>query len=291
MKKICYLVDSSSGIKSKQYKNVYVLPLLINVINKLNETKTYKDNVDISCKKICEHITKGDDVKTSQASPGQIIQFINSIYEKYDKIFCIPIPISISNNYNSWNLVSKNYPKLHIIKNIDVAYAVKWIINDLFELEKKNKDLTIEIVEKYFHERQNKSLCMLTVSNVNQLKKGGRLNEFAASAIKLLNLKIIIFLDNKGLYLFKCCKTIDKAIKSVFKHFKKENDNFDPVNSIKRIAILKSPTFTLTKEINDSINDLKKICKNKTNFYVDEIPGIICAHTGAESFALYFELY
>jgi fatty acid-binding protein DegV len=132
---------------------------------------------------------------------------------------------------------------------------------------------------------------MLTVSNVNQLKKGGRLNEFAASAIKLLNLKIIIFLDNKGLYLFKCCKTIDKAIKSVFKHFKKENDNFDPVNSIKRIAILKSPTFTLTKEINDSINDLKKICKNKTNFYVDEIPGIICAHTGAESFALYFELY
>ena len=49
MKKIAFIVDTSSSIKVNEFKDVYVLPLTINVTNtKTNEIKPYHDTVDIT---------------------------------------------------------------------------------------------------------------------------------------------------------------------------------------------------------------------------------------------------
>ena len=84
MKKIAFIVDTSSSIKIDEFKDVYVLPLTINVTNaKTNEIKSYHDTVDIANNDVSKFLSdKNCNVTTFQASPGDIVnisKYIESV--------------------------------------------------------------------------------------------------------------------------------------------------------------------------------------------------------------------
>ena len=103
MKNVCFIVDSSSGIKNGDYDNVFVVPLVITVTNKNDSsTKIYHDGIDINEKTFCDFLHDSQiKINTSQASIGEIIEVINKVYDKYDEIYAIPIASHISSSINT----------------------------------------------------------------------------------------------------------------------------------------------------------------------------------------------
>ena len=103
MKKIAIVVDSSSGIKNDEFDNVFVLPLVINGNNKkTKETKTYHDQVDINEKLTAELLDNSNiNLTSSQASMGEIVVQIEKIYDDYDEIYVVPIPLYLSGSANT----------------------------------------------------------------------------------------------------------------------------------------------------------------------------------------------
>jgi fatty acid-binding protein DegV len=99
-KKIAIVTDSSSGLNNKSYKDFYVIPLNISEVIK-TETKNYKDGIEITNEEISKKMIDGALIKTSSSAVGDVVQLLSEICEKYDEIYCFPIPISISNSYNS----------------------------------------------------------------------------------------------------------------------------------------------------------------------------------------------
>lgn len=290
MKKIAFIVDSSSGIKNGDYKDVYVLPLSVTVTTKDKKISNFDDNVNITCKQICENMIQGNDVKTSQASPGGIIELLDSINDKYDQIFSIVIPKTISNSYNTWQMIGSDYPKLSILENYDVAHGVKWTIEDLLALAKKGK-LDVDSAKAYMANAIKHRVALLYVYDINQLKKGGRVSNFAKSiAIGLLKLKPMILLDEKGLNFFKVCKSYKKGLDASFEGFAKKYGSFEPLNSIKRVCILNTPTYTSNKDVDECIEYLKTFISKDAEITTDELPGVICCHTGDKAFTFYFEV-
>ena len=141
MKKIAFIVDTSSSVKVNQFKDVYVLPLTINVANKkTNEIKSYRDTVDITNKDVAKFLSDKDStVTTSQASAGEIINLVEKIYDKYDEIYVLPIPLYLSGNANTWNLIAEEYDKVIVgIENMGIADGINWYLEDLIEMVKKN---------------------------------------------------------------------------------------------------------------------------------------------------------
>ena len=102
MSKIAFIVDSASGIKDGQYDNVYVLPLIITIKDATGNVKEYHDGVDINEAETDKAIkNKKCDVKTSQASVGELMKIVESIQDEYDQIYVLPIHPKISNSINT----------------------------------------------------------------------------------------------------------------------------------------------------------------------------------------------
>jgi fatty acid-binding protein DegV len=117
MKKIAILVDSFSGIKNGQYKDVYVIPMVISeTVDK--QTYTFKDGIDIDNKQISLKMINGSIIKTASSIPGDIVQLIERISSQYDEIYCFPIPQCISGSYNSWVMALEicDLKKTHLFK-------------------------------------------------------------------------------------------------------------------------------------------------------------------------------
>ena len=103
MKKIAFIVDTSSNIKNGELKDVYVLPLTINVTNKkTNETKSYHDGVDITINDVAKYLNQKDFVvSTAGAATGDIMNLVEKINDKYDEIYALPIPKYLSGSANA----------------------------------------------------------------------------------------------------------------------------------------------------------------------------------------------
>ena len=178
MKKIAFIVDTSSSVKVDQFKDVYVLPLTINVANKkTNEIKSYRDTVDITNKDVAKFLSDKDStVTTSQASAGEIINLVEKIYDKYDEIYVLPIPLYLSGNANTWNLIAEEYDKVIVgIENMGIADGINWYLEDLIEMVKKNT-LTPTTFKEYLKKQQETESGTLFVSDINQLAKSGRVS-------------------------------------------------------------------------------------------------------------------
>ncbi|ASJ89442.1 MAG: DegV family protein [Candidatus Malacoplasma girerdii] len=287
MKKTAFIVDSSSGIKNNQYQDVYVLPLIVN-INNNGKINSFHDGIDIDDVQIAKHLeSDNNDVKTSQASAGEIIKLVESVYEEYDRIYVIHIPSKISSSYNTWKMIEGEYNKIKVLKNNDVSLGTKWTIEHFIELKNKNK-LNDEVVEQYLNEIGSKRFAALFVYDLKQLKKGGRVSNIKSIVVQLLGLKLTVFLDENGLNFFGANKSFIKSAQNAIIDFNKRHNNFD-IKNLKHFGIVTTPYSKQDSSIMECINDMKN--KIDKNIKIDEgsIPAVIMSHTGLKAFAFYFE--
>ena len=61
---------------------------------------------------------------------------------------------------------------------------------------KKNDQLNDDSIQQYFDKVKDKRCALLTVYDVKQLKKGGRVSNFKSMIINMLGLKLCITLYN-----------------------------------------------------------------------------------------------
>jgi fatty acid-binding protein DegV len=100
MKKAAILIDSSFGIKDGQYPDVYVAPMEI-IETKEGKATSYLDDVEIFNEQICEKISQGIDIKTSQPVIGNVMKILDKLTTEYEMVYALPITSTISGTYNT----------------------------------------------------------------------------------------------------------------------------------------------------------------------------------------------
>ncbi|GHU32844.1 hypothetical protein FACS1894166_07010 [Bacilli bacterium] len=100
MKKCAIVVDSSFGIKNGQYPDVYVCPLIITVDDH-DKITSYHDEIDIFNKELCEKLSAGMNIKTSQSISGEVIDMFEKLSKDYDEVHALPITKTLSSTYNT----------------------------------------------------------------------------------------------------------------------------------------------------------------------------------------------
>ncbi len=290
MKNVCFIVDSSSGIKNGDYDNVFVVPLVITVTNKNDSsTKIYHDGIDINEKTFCDFLHDSQfKINTSQASIGEIIEVINNVYDKYDEIYAIPIASHISSSINTWNIIKKDYEKLHVCVNNEVAIGMKWCVEDLLKMWKEGK-LNKDSFNDYFNNYVNSNrIGVLSLNNVQRLVDGGRLSNFKSLILKLFKRKIVIFRDEKGIHFYKTSNSFIEGINIALKGIKEKFANFD-LSKIKRFGICRAPNNLNNEQFEEAIKYTKSLIKCEYKESSDIIPNIILAHTGDDCFYIVFD--
>jgi DegV family protein with EDD domain len=285
MKRVAIITDSSSGIINGQYPDVYVLPLIITETTN-NTTTTYRDGIDLDAKKLADLISRGADLKTSQANVSEMMQLAEKLSNEYDQVFVIPIPPTLSSNYNSWNVIVDDFPKMKIFKQFMVGRLLEWTISDLVE---KNKEglLTTEYVTTYLDDVNKLRGGVLIVSDMTQLKKGGRVRGVKSLVIKLLRLSILISFDYDGLSFANVARKPEEIVKKIKEIFNKKIDLKS--REIKRALVFKNDGVNLDKDKSE-IEGLIQAQFSGIKFEIAPLPSVILAHTGIDYIAFGFDL-
>lgn len=279
MKKVALVVDSSFGISNGQYPNTFVLPLIINE-TKNGIVKTYHDGIDIDANKLISKLEQGIDIKTSQSIPSEVLNLLSDLSKQYENVYVFPIPISISSGANTWKTIAKEFSNVKVFDQQMVSLPAKWTILDLITKIKKNKDLSIDEVEKYLANIYKKRIGLIVVPDAKYLVKGGRVSNFKGMLIKLFNLKLVVTLYNDGLKFFDKSSSVDGIVKIISKCFsKKTNMKFNDEN-LKRFSFFYCKNNESKYMVSEIVDAIKKTYP-KIEVVDETLPAVIAAHTGS----------
>lgn len=282
LNKTCIIVDSSSGIKNNEIKNVFMEPLEIIEIGTDKKETFYKDNINIDSKMILEKLNMNIDLKTSQTPIGIKMELVENLLKKYSTIFVIPISSGISGAYQSWLMVKNDIENdnIHILNVEDICVGTRYVVEDILAMISSNA--TVDEIYNYVENRKKRRFGVLIVNDISQLKKGGRISGFKAMIVKALKMNLLLNFDGKLTFFDKEISE-DKAIQ---KAYKKINDeiNFE-VKGIKRIFMY--TTYLDDAKNKELANKISSLTGHDIKYFV--FPPSIAIHTGFGTFALFIE--
>lgn len=280
-KKIAFITDTSCDLENNQYDDIFVIPLQVS-ISSCDGIKSFRDRQELSIEDLKKYFTKQYDIKTSQASIKDMFQMVEKLNDKYDEVYVFPIHRKLSGNYNSWNAMCDDYPKMKVFFLDDVGSGMSWSILDIYAKVKEGL-LSSSNIQNYIETQfwPNK-FGMLTTLDMKQLAKGGRVSNTKALLAKLLRIRPLIMFDQNGLVFYDKINSNKDFFTKVRKYSAKKWPN-------------KIPTHAFIYTISDKTNEIEKFVASfketfpNLSYKTTTLPGVIVAHTGPDYFAIYFQ--
>lgn len=137
---------------------------------------------------------------TSQPSPGKYLELVEEIIEKgYDQLLCIHLSGGLSGAYETANMITDNYADEISVKVVDSKGASVVIQAMIVQaLEMLELGLELEEIYKKLNWVAENSIIYLSVSDLDNLVKGGRLPASAAKFGNLLKIKPLLCIGEDG---------------------------------------------------------------------------------------------
>lgn len=213
MKKYAWITDSASGLSKKfiQENNIFVLPL-----NVIIDGVSYKEDVDITKEHFYEKLRqKNIDAKTSQPVFGDFIKLFNELKEKYDGGIALHASSALTGTYQSAKSAATQtgFPVVAIDSKIG-AYPLGQMIKNGIQLVKQG--LSYEKIVDALKTYPGKSEMFILPSNLEQLKKSGRVSNAQSIFASLLNIHLLLRVDQGKVVVAEKIRTKTRAKNRLF---------------------------------------------------------------------------
>ncbi|CBW54375.1 DegV family protein [Mycoplasma mycoides] len=270
--KIAVLTDSSFDGRVSDYKDLYVIPLMIVT----QDNQTYYDDENLSKDKFY-NLLNSQVLKTSQTTPGDMLQMWDDLLTKYDQVIFLPISKGLSGQYNTFKMLQqteeKYENKVFVCDTSAVSVIMQEVVNKVFDWIKQNKTAN-EICDLVSY-LANDFVTYIIPKNLDTLKQGGRISPAAAALAKILKITPILKYDG-SIDKQSTARTFKKALKEALSLLKEE------IKDLKTIDISYSRTDEKTLELIETIikeEELEIRLKS-------ELTNVIASHTGTDTVAL-----
>lgn len=218
MSRIAILADSGCQIAINEIPGVYIVPLQV-IINE----KTYLDEVDIDSKTVFEMMRKDKLLlpKTSQPSSGAIVEAITQLKEDgYDEVLAITIATGLSSTLSGVHLACEMEKiPVTLIDSKGTAGNHKYLVEVALQLINEGKSR--EEIKPILEDLVDHSATIIMTSNLDHLKRGGRITPAVAMLANMLKIipvmKLNMDLGGKIDVLTKV-RTVKKANLTIMDH-------------------------------------------------------------------------
>lgn len=265
------LADSSADYPSniKFSCPVTTLPLMINF-----EGETYRDKIDLTADEFYEKIKNSSVMpKTAQISENDYKEAMKKMIDSNDdEIIVITLAKILSGTYNSavkaaWAVDKK---RIHVI-NGSVTILNGALVIKAAELIKEGKN--IKQVIKEIKATVSNQHAVFSVSNLDFLKRGGRINSIQRIVGSIINIKPILTLTSeRGLKSIGYAKGDKQLIKKFIKYAQNGRNKKNP------LMLVYSGKDTLPKAL-EFQKKLEAELDEKVKFFA-ELGPVIGTHTG-----------
>ncbi|MFO7887211.1 MAG: DegV family protein [Eubacteriales bacterium] len=272
--------DLSDAILKKY--NISTVPLNIMINN-----KNYKDRVDIQPEEFYQMLPKLKKLPTtSMPSPGEFSNEYKKAQEQgFNEILCICMSSGTSGSYQSALIAKKEYLeennsiKIHVVDSKCMSHGSGYLILKSSLLKEKGATFS-ELVD--FNETYKTNVKhFLSVDDLNNLIKSGRLTNVSAMIGKLLRVKPIMSMRNgKGAIVAKV-----RGTKKVYDHYISEFKKRVDEELTDFIIIGYTSDLSYAKELKKKLIERANLTDT---IYVMQMGVSVGTHVGLRGLSMYF---
>ena len=283
--KIKLMADSTCDLSQDilNFYNISLAPLVITI-----EGKEYKDRIDISSDEFYKNLmTYKSYPTTSMPSPESYIACIQEAAgQGYEKILCICMSSGTSGSYQGAILAKELYYEqnpnsniqFEVIDSVSMSHGSGWLIMKCAMLIENG--YTFEELIEYCEIIKYRIKHYLSVDDLDNLIRSGRLSNTSGVIGKLLNVKPIMSMKNtKGAVIAK-----KRGTRQVYNYYIEEflkRVDYDETNFV---------IIGYTSDINKAEN--LKIMLSETEFkgdiYIMQMGVAVGTHVGLGGFSMFF---
>jgi len=209
MSKVAIVTDSNSGIKQNQTNDlrVHVIPMPFTI-----DEESHFEDISLSQEMFYERQKSGADIRTSQPSPGSVMDLWNKLLESHDEIVHIPMSSALSASCESAIMLSEEYNgKVQVVDNKRISITQRQSALDAVTLADRGWN-AVQIKE-YLIQTSLDSCIYILMDTLKYLKKGGRITPAAAAIGTVLNIKPVLQIQGGKLDSFAKARGIKQGRK------------------------------------------------------------------------------
>lgn len=285
MRDFIIVTDSASDLTNEFAKqhNLEVLPLKF-VIDGV-EYPDYLDHRSMEPKDFYDHVRKGMMPSTAQVNAQEYIEICEKLIKAQKDILILTFSSALSGTYNSARIaveqLKESYPtfKIMLVDTLAASLGEGLLVATAAKMRKQG--YTIEQVHAEIEKIKLNLAHWFTVSDINHLKRGGRISSTAAVVANLLNINPILHVSDEGKLVART-KVIGRK-KALHALFAKMKETYNP--------LISKTVFISHGDDLDAANHLKDLILSELDCEVEMINFIgpvIGAHSGPNTIALFF---
>ena len=286
MSNFVILTDSSCDLSHEMAEQLglHVVPLTVS--SPKGDFKNYLDHREVDVETFYGYLRAGDMCKTSAINTEQWTEAMEEIIKSGKDVLCLAFSSGLSGTYSASAIaaqdLSEKYPerKVYSVDTLCASLGQGLLVDLTVQEQRKGK--TIEEVRDFCEGIKGKIHHWVTVGNLTQLKRGGRLTAAKAFFGSLLHVKPIIHVDSKGRLV--AVDTI-KGRKKAINHLVEQMGEMIVAPEGQRCYIVNS-------DCTPEAEALAEVLKEKfpiSEVVIGDIGPVIGSHTGKDTIAVFFQ--
>lgn len=273
--------DSASDLPKQFFKDesVELFPLRVHI-----GEKDYEDIRTIHSKVVYDAIRSGDQPKTSQVSPEEVMRAFEQLAKDGEEGFYIAFSSELSGTYSTAVMVAEQvreeYPelKLTILDSKAASLGYGMLVKTAVKLRDSGMALQEIISEIKFMAEHMESL--FTVEDLDYMAKGGRISKGSAFVGGLLNIKPLLHVEDGKLVPIEKLRGRKKVLKRMVDLMKERGNSW----SDQTVAISHGDDIEFALLLKQEIEEQLQ----PKNIEIFMIGSVIAAHTGPGTLAVFF---
>jgi DegV family protein with EDD domain len=217
--KTAVVTDSNSGITQAEAGElgVFVLPMPFFI----NEETFYED-INLTQEQFYEKMKEDADIKTSQPSPGEVLDMWDKVLEEYDELVYIPMSSGLSKSCETANMLAQDdyEGKVFVVDNQRISVTMRRSVIDALNLVAVGK--TGAEIKEILEAEKLESSIYITLETLKYLKKGGRITAAAAAIGTVLNIKPVLQIQGDKLDAYAKVRGKDAGKKKMIEAIRKD---------------------------------------------------------------------
>ena len=276
MSKVYIVTDSTADLTEEEVKQfeISIVPMNISI-----DDENYIDGVTITKEEFKEKMIASAELpKTAQPSIGRFVEVYDELGKNGDSVISIQMMRSISGTVDAARQAADiTETNVTVVDSDFTSRSMGIIVKEAAKAAQDGK--TVEEILEIIEDAKNRTTLYLTVVNLDNLIKGGRISQLMGMFSNLLNIKLFLQVINGKIEIIqkgRGLKSLQKKYDEIFEQMK------SAPNGIQEIGIMHAGLSDFNE---GNIARVRELFPDVPLTIVTTSP-IIMSHTGVDAMAI-----
>ena len=276
MSRVYIVTDSTADLTEEEVKQfeISIVPMNISI-----DDENYIDGVTITKEEFRQKMIESDELpKTAQPSIGRFVEVYDELGKKGDSVISIQMMRSISGTVDAARQAADiTETNVTVVDSDFTSRSMGMIVKEAAKAAQEGK--TVEEILEIVEDAKKRTTLYLTVVNLDNLIKGGRISQLMGMFSNLLNIKLFLQVINGKIEIIqkgRGLKSLQKKYDEIFEQMK------SAPNGIQEIGIMHAGLSDFNQ---GNIARIRELFPDVPLTIVTTSP-IIMSHTGVDAMAI-----